>query len=214
MRAPLAAAFTLVVGLACATQPSTDPGSDRPEPRLRESFRPVAASTYREALQFWHTPQDVNVWIGAHFEYDAERALLLSETQRAAGVASTIYAPEDFFAKPQGICVDLARFAVETLRTIAPGVKAQYLMIEFDPVTLSGNVLRRHWLASFELDGQRYFFADSKRPGHVAGPYASTEAFLDAYARYRQRAIVSFRDLPSYQRRMKTQAARPRMEAQ
>jgi len=33
--------------------------------------------------------------------------------------------------------VDLARFAVETLRAVAPETKPRYLMIEFDPVTMA-----------------------------------------------------------------------------
>lgn len=213
-RLAVAAALMIASTLACAAQPVADAATDLPAPRIREAFRPIEAPTYRDALQRWRTPQDVNAWIGATFEYDAQRALLLSETQRAAGPSPAIHAPEDFYANPRGICVDLARFAVETLRGIAPDVQAKYLMIEFDPVMLSGNVLRRHWVASYERDGQRYFFADSKWPGHVDGPYATTEAFLDAYAKYRQRTIISFRELDSYQRRMKTKAAAPRTQAQ
>jgi len=208
MRSALAAAAMAFSALLGAAAPPIDPASDTPEPRLREGFRTVEAPTYRDALQRWRTPQDVNAWIGAAFEYDAQRALLLSETQRAAGPSPSIHAPEHFHANPHGICVDLARYAVETLRAIAPDAAAKYLMIEFDPVTLSGNVLRRHWIATYERDGQRYFFADSKRPGHIDGPYASTQAFLDAYAMYRQRSIVSFRELDSYQRRTRTAAQR------
>jgi hypothetical protein len=81
-----------------------------------------------------------------------------------------IYQPHKFFAAPSGVCVDLSRFAVETLRHIDPDARASYLMIEFAPVTIGGNTLRRHWLASFTRDGKYYFFADSKRPGHIAGP--------------------------------------------
>ena len=51
-------------------------------------------------------------------------------------------------------------------------------------------------------------FADSKRPGHLAGPYASTRAFLDDYTAYRGREIVSFRELPSYERTTRTLAAK------
>jgi hypothetical protein len=213
LRSALAAVVMAVSVLARADAPALDPSSDFPEPRVRDAFHAVAAPTYRDALERWRTPQDVNAWIGARFEYDAPRALLLSETQRAAGTAPSIHAPADFHADPRGICVDLARFAVETLRAIAPQLDAKYLMIEFDPVTLSGNVLRRHWVATYEDGGQRYFFADSKRPGHIDGPYASTEAYLEAYARYRQRTIVAFRTLDSYQRRMKTKAAEQRQQA-
>ena len=37
----------------------------------------------------------------------------------------------EFFAAPSGICEDLSRFAVETLRQIDPDAKARYVMIEF-----------------------------------------------------------------------------------
>lgn len=132
--------------------------------------------------------------------------MLLSETQRAQKAGPPIYPPAEFFAVPKGICVDLSRFAVETLRAVAPELKARYVMIEFDPVALRGNTLRRHWVAAFERDGKRYFFADSKRPGHIAGPYASTQAYLDDYAKYRGRQIVAFRELESFMRRTKTPA--------
>lgn len=213
MRSALAAAAMACSTLLGAAAPAVDPASDSPEPRLRASFHVIEAPTYRDALQRWRGPQDINAWIGAAFEYDARRALLLSETQRAAGASPSIHAPEHFHANPRGICVDLARYAVETLRAIAPEVEAKYLMIEFDPVTLAGNVLRRHWIASYERDGQRYFFADSKRPGHIAGPYASTQAFVDAYATYRRRSIVSFREIDSYQRRMRTKTSQQQQPA-
>jgi len=202
----------LCSALARADTPAIARSSDFPEPLPRETFRVVEAPHYRDALQRWRTPEDINAWIGATFEYDVQRALLLSETQRAAGASPSIYAPEEFHANPRGICVDLSRYAVETLRAIAPHLFAKYVMIEFDPLTLSGNVLRRHWVATYERDGQRYFFADSKRPGHIDGPYATTEAFLDAYAKYRERSIVSFRELDSYQRRMQAKAAAQRLQ--
>jgi hypothetical protein len=87
-------------------------------------------------------------------------------------------------------------------------VRAQYLMIEFDPVQIRGQMLRRHWVATFERDGQHWFFADSKRPGHIAGPYPSTQAYIADYAAYRGRAIVAWRELPSYQRSVKVRAQR------
>jgi hypothetical protein len=110
------------------------------------------------------------------------------------------------------VCVDLARFAVETLRQIDPALKPSYLMIEFDPVTLGGNVLRRHWVVSFQRAGRMYFFADSKRPGHIAGPYAQTSDYIADYARYRQRQIVGFKELPSYQRQLKRRATKQSRE--
>ena len=107
---------------------------------------------------------------------------------------------------------EIAAADAATLRALAPALKARYVMIEFDPVAIRGNTLRRHWVAAFERDGKRYFFADSKRPGHIAGPYASTQAYLDDYAKYRGREIVAFRELETYLRRAKTPAAKQRRE--
>jgi len=86
------------------------------------------------------------------------------------------------------------------------------LMIEFDPVSIAGNTLRRHWVVSFERGGERYFFADSKRPGHIAGPYASTQDFIAEYARYRGRRIVSFREVETYERKLRTLATRQKRQ--
>ena len=115
-----------------------------------------------------------------------------------------IYQPHELFVSPSGVCVDLSRFAVEVLRQIDPGQTPRYLMIEFAPVKIAGNTLRLHWLASFKRDGNYHFFADSKRPGHIAGPYTSVEDFIHEYAMYRGRQIVSFQELESYQRKQRT----------
>ena len=193
---------------------AADPRSDAPEQRMAPATAYKSAPTYEQALQAWRTPEDLNAWIGARFEYDMPRAMLLSETQRSKSGSLAIHRPGDFFAAPAGVCVDLARFAVETLRTIDPAVQARYLMIEFAPVTVGGNTLRMHWLASFKRDGKYYFFADSKRPGHLSGPHASTQEFIDGYAKYRGRTIVAFRELESYERKKRTQATRQLKEAQ
>lgn len=199
---------------ACVSLPrAADPASDAPEgPRPRvAAFKQV--DTYAQALRDWRTPDDVNAWIAANFQYDPARAMRLSETQRHRSGTLPIHEPEDFLAAPSGICVDLSRFAVETLRRIDPGAQASYLMIEFAPVALGGNTLRRHWLAAFRRDGGHYFFADSKRPGHVAGPYASVQAFVADYAAYRGRAVVAFEERDSFQRRQRTRAVRQAREA-
>jgi hypothetical protein len=191
--------------VACATVPhAADPASDVPEVQRLQTASFKDAASYLEALQIWRTPEDVNAWIGAKFEYDMSRAMLLSETQRSESDKLAIFEPKEFFAAPSGVCVDLSRFAIETLQHIAPDVKASYLMIEFAPVTIGGNTLRLHWLASFQRDGEYYFFADSKRPGHIAGPYTSTQDFIEQYAKYRGRQIVAFRELETYQRKQRT----------
>lgn len=192
---------------ACANaQTTADPASDAPESRPAVAAGMKFPVSYEEALGAWRNVEDVNAWIGARFEYDFNRAARLSETQRAQKGRVEIHRPEAFFAEPSGICVDLARFAVETLRAVAPETKPRYLMIEFDPVMVKGNTLRRHWVTQVERDGALYFFADSKRPGHVAGPYASAEAYVEEYARYRGRPIVAHRAPDSYERRMKVRA--------
>lgn len=204
LRALATLAFAIALGAGAPYSNAADPNSDAPEGRERPAKHVPDFPSYAQAVQAWRTPEDLNAWIGATFEYDVERSLLLSETQRAQKAGPPIYPPATFFAAPKGICVDLSRFAVETLRLVAPDLKARYVMIEFDPVAILGNTLRRHWVASFERGGQHYFFADSKRPGHIAGPYASTQAYLDDYAKYRGREIVAFRELESFRRRAKT----------
>ena len=100
----------------------------------------------------------------------------------------------------------MSRFGVETLRSIVPQSDPKYLMIGFDPITISGYTLRRHWLVSFKRDGKTYFFADSKRPGYIAGPYNNTREFIHDYEQYRGRRIVVFREMDSYQKKRRTQA--------
>jgi hypothetical protein len=182
-----------------------DPSSDAPDARTRVALAQPTPPTYEAALRTWRDADDVNRWIGATFEYDMARAMLLSETQRQDRRLA-IHRPQDFYAAPSGVCVDLARFGAEALRAIAPGTKPRYLMIEFAPVTVAGNTLRRHWLVSFERDGKRYYFADSKRPGVIAGPYDGNDAFIEAYARFRGREVVSYRDLDSFERTTRTLA--------
>jgi len=203
------AAVALAVFTAFGAQSQTaDPRSDAPEAPVTVAHPLKEASSYPEALALWRDADDLNAWLGHRFRYDMARAMQLSETQRSTGARLPIIEPARFFESPEGVCVDLSRFAVETLRAIAPGTQPKYLMIEFDPVTLQGNTLRRHWVVSFERDGQRYFFADSKRPGHIAGPYAQTQQFIDDYAAYRGRRIVAFREVDTYARGRRTPAAR------
>lgn len=206
------AALALLAACAWASaSPATDP--DAPEPRAA----PVAAvnlpADYAEALRSWRDVEELNAWIGARFEYDTRRAIELSETQRAGSDRIEVHPPAAFFSNPTGVCVDLARFAVETLRSIAPASRPRYLMIEFDPVTISGNVLRRHWLVVFERENRFYFAADSKRPGHLAGPYATVGQFIDEYAQYRGRRIVAYRSLESHERKLRQQAPKALREA-
>ena len=206
-------AFLAALLAACSFAPSVaDPGSDAPEVRVAPAYLFREVSSYGEALKLWRNAGDVNAWIGAKFQYNVARAMQLSETQRTLNARMPILSPENFFSAPNGVCVDLSRFAVETLRAVDPETKPAYVMIEFDPVYIGGNTLRRHWVASFKQGGEHYFFADSKRPGHIAGPYASTQEFIHEYARYRARRIVSFRELESYERKVRTLATKQSRE--
>ena len=195
-------------GTCHASSVDIEPASDAPGLRSTGTQLPAGFPSYSEALGGWRTPEDINAWIGARFEYDGERALRLSESQRATGQPAAIHAPSEFYIQPVGICVDLSRFAVETLRALAPELRPRYLMVEFTPALRAGQVLRRHWIASFERADGRYFFADSKYPGQIAGPYASVQSFITEYAAVRQREIVAFRELDSYRQRPKSQQQR------
>jgi hypothetical protein len=208
---PLVVAFALS---ACASDPrSVDPASDAPAARSRPALMAGLPASYSEALGKWRSPSEVNAWIGSRFEYDLNRAMRLSENQRALGPHIQIHEPKLLLRSTNvGVCVDLARFAVETLRAVAPLARATYLMIEFDPAVIAGNTLRRHWVVQYETDGKLYYFADSKRPGHVDGPYATVQEYIDRYAQYRQRRIVSYRTLESFERKLKKQVPKASLE--
>ncbi|MBM4341620.1 MAG: hypothetical protein FJ110_19000 [Deltaproteobacteria bacterium] len=180
--------------------------TDAPKTPRDSSVLFKAADSYEHALQIWKTPEDLSAWLAAHFSYDTDRAVQLSETQRIRKSVLTIYTPSQFFDRKAGVCVDLARFGIETLRHIDPQSQPRYLMIEFDPIQVSGNTIRLHWLASFKRNGKTYFFADSKRPGYIAGPYNETREFIDEYEQYRGRKIVAFQELESYQKQRRTPA--------
>jgi hypothetical protein len=199
----------LVALTACSSLPdAADPLSDAPEDRYIATTPVKAASSYEQALLIWRDAEDLNAWIGTKFEYDMSRAMRLSETQRATYGRLPVYTPEEFFSEPRGVCIDLSRFAVETLRVIDPEAKPAYLLIEFAPMSIRGDTLRLHWLAMYRHQDSFYFFADSKRPGHIAGPYATVNQFIAEYARYRGREVVAFRELESYERKLRTQAFR------
>jgi hypothetical protein len=209
-------------GANAATTAAADPRraealSDAPESRHAPATAAAPPPTYAEALRLWRGAADINAWIGARFEYDMQRALLLSETQRAqreqGGGGTAIIEPAAFYAAPSGVCVDLARFGVETLRAVAPQSQPGYLMIEFAPLTIAGQTLRRHWIATYREGDALYAYADSKRPGHIAGPYATTAQLIADYAAYRGREIVSWREVESYARRTRTAAAREPRQA-
>ena len=182
--------------------------SDAPDETAREPKRFIDAPSYAAAMRLWKTPEDLAAWADGNFSYDMARAKCFAAPVDGTSLTRHIFTPEQFFTEPSGICVDLARFGVESLRELIPDAGVQYLRIEFEPVVINSVTLRVHWLALFQRDGKYYFFADSKRPGHLAGPYESIPAFIADYETYRQRAIVSFQNLDTFQRQQKKQMQR------
>ena len=165
-------------------------------------------ASYAQALGVWKTAEDINEWVAGNFKYDRARAVNLSSNQKDRRKGIPIYEPAEFFETKTGVCVDLARFGVETLNKIDPDSEPKYLMIEFDPIRINGDTFRLHWLVSFKRDGRKYFFCDSKRPGLLAGPFDSTQAFIDEYERYRGRRVVSHREMESYKKKKKLKSVK------
>lgn len=170
-----------------------------------------APGSYKRALNVWKTAEDISKWVANSFVYDKARAIKLSANQRTRKKVISVYDPPEFFDLKTGVCVDLARFGVETLRKIDPNSDPKYLMIEFDPIQINSNIFRLHWLVSFKRDGMKYFFCDSKRPGYIAGPYTSTQVFISEYEQYRGRKIVAHRELESYKKKRKLQSRKGRV---
>ena len=185
---------------------------DEPEIRHDLSIPYPGVDSYNQALDIWKSAEDINKWVTRNFIYDKARAIELSSNQRTKNKGISIYKPSDFFESKVGICVDLARFGVETLRIIDPNSDPKYLMIEFVPMQINGNMFRLHWLVSFKKDGMKYFFCDSKRPGFIAGPYNSTQVFISEYEQYRARKIVSHRELESYRKQRKSKSEKRKSE--
>ena len=91
--------------------------------------------------------------------------------------------------------------ALETLRKMFPESHPRYVMIEFTPIIISGKTIRKHWIASYQQEGKYYFFADSKRPGYISGPFNSTDEFIKLYEKYRGREILSFKELDDFKKK-------------
>ena len=183
---------------------------DEPEIGRDESISNQMIDSYTQALGTWKTAEDINKWVGGSFTYDRARAIKLSSDRKNRKKLISIYQPSEFFGAKAGVCVDLSRFGVETLKKIDPNSDPNYLMIEFDPIQINGHTFRLHWLVSFKKDGKKYFFCDSKRPGFLAGPYNSTQAFINEYEQYRDRKIVAHRELESYKKKRKLESMKGR----
>ena len=155
--------------------------------------------SYNRALQQWKTVVEVNDWIKNNFSYDMERAKKLAENSLDRG-KTTIYLPEQFYEIKKGVCVDLSRFTVETINNMDSSKNAQYLMIEFVPMTIDGKIIRKHWIAMYEDIQGYYLLGDSKRPGYIAGPFEKVDDFIKEYEKFRERKIVSWKVLLDYKK--------------
>ena len=159
-------------------------------------------NSYNEALLQWSTVVQVNDWIKNNFKYDMERAKSLAENGTERGKA-TIYLPHEFYQIKKGMCVDLSRFTVETINNIDTSKNAQYLMIEFEPITIDGKIIRKHWVSIYEDTQGYYLLGDSKRPGYIAGPFEKVDDFIEKYQKFRDRKIVSWQVLLNYNKMKK-----------
>ena len=158
--------------------------------------------SYEEALQQWKTISDVNIWMKDNFRYDFERAKQLSENS-SSREKTNIYTPVELYQTKKGVCIDLSRFMVETINIIDTSIHIQYLMIEFEPIIISGSIIRKHWMTVYQDSLDYYILADSKRPGYIAGPYKSVDNFIENYQVFRSRKIVSWKFLSSYKKTKK-----------
>ncbi len=158
--------------------------------------------SYDKALQQWKTVSDVNNWMRGNFRYDIERAKQLSENS-STREKTGIYSPVELYQAKKGVCIDLSRFAVETINLIDTSKHIQYLMIEFEPIVIDGSIIKKHWMAVYQDSSGYYFLADSKRPGHIAGSYENIDDFIKEYQTFRDRKIVSWKVLMSYEKKMK-----------
>ena len=162
---------------------------------------------YAQVLKQWKSAKDVNQWIGQNFHYDISRAIALG-SKRENGPKPAIYSAEELYSNKNGICVDLSRFAYETIKKIEPEKETYYLMIDFEPIEIQGSVIRKHWVIAFKENGSFYVMADSKIPGVMSGPYASIESYIKEYEAFRERKIESFKLLNDYKRKQKQKLAK------
>lgn len=167
--------------------------------------------SYEASLKRWKSVSDVNHWMENSFHYNIERAKQLADNSQERAKIN-IYSPAELYQIKSGVCIDLSRFAVETINIIDTSKHVQYLLIEFEPISLDGNILKNHWTAIYHDASGHYILADSKRPGHIAGPYQNVEDFISEYQIFRNRKILSWRVLDSYQKQKKkktSQLTRP-----
>ena len=193
-----------VFGHACSGEVSetTLALSDAPEIQMDDRIIVENSNlSYARAIENWDTVDEVNEWIAENFRYDMQRALQLADSDSRQKVY--IYEPAEVFRYKKGVCVDLARFAFETIKAIDPGLDLNYLMIEFEPLIIGDRTFRRHWLVVYREEDQLFVLADTKRPGYQSGPHRHLADFITEYQTFRKRKIIAYKLRDTYKKNLK-----------
>ena len=104
-----------------------------------------------------------------------------------------IYEPAEVFRYQKGVCVDLARFVFESIKTIGPDLDPSYLMIEFEPLNIGDRTFKRHRLVVDQDEDQLFAMADTKGPGYQSGPHNHLAQFITEYQTFRKRKIIAYK---------------------
>jgi hypothetical protein len=159
--------------------------------------------SYKETIRKWKTVNDVNTWIVQNFSYDINRAIKLADNSEARERIS-IYTPVETYNSRKGTCVDLSRFAFETIQMLDSSIEVKYLMIEFAPLIINSSILKRHWMIVYREKNLFYTMADTKQPGLIGGPYNDIAEFIVEYQKISKREIIRYKLLDKYKKRLKS----------
>jgi hypothetical protein len=198
--------FLPVISYSCAEEINESKLALSDAPLVQIDSQIISANSnasYPEAIQIWKTVEEVNDWIADNFRYDMQRAMQLASSDSRRKVP--IYEPAEVFRYKKGVCVDLARFAFETIKRIDPVLDLKYLMIEFEPLKIGNSTFRRHWLVVYQEEDQLFILADTKRPGYRSGPYSHLADFIIEYQTFRKRKIISYKLTEPYKKKLKQQ---------
>ena len=130
-----------------------------------------------------------------------QRAMQLADSDRRQKIY--IYEPAEVFRYQKGVCVDLARFTFESIKTIGPNLDPSYLMIEFEPLKIGDRTFKRHWLVVHQDEDQLLVMADTKGPGYQSGPHNHLAEFITEYQTFRKRKIIAYKLRDTYKKKLK-----------
>ncbi len=150
------------------------PPLPKPSPPERPSAKASPTKTYSETVSGWKSYQDVVLWMGKEFSFDAARF------EKFAGSLPPPRTAEQTFDLRSGIYVDAAYFIKETLNRIDPSYQARIVVILIRPY---GN---NHYVCSLKKDGRLYvmdYGTPYKTVTGLHGPYNSLEEYKQFYER-------------------------------